>query len=242
MTLKPDGRRLSEHRLGQDALQAVVVVEDIVRRLVVASQVGTAHLPACPLLSEQALNQQHRPRRRSVPVLVGVAVQEVEQLVHRLVACHSQPLHEARTGCAVDGEDVDVDAAHIVAVLPLDERRTAVDDFAEATRIVGRDVDARRLERTGQPLAGVLHEAVVVGPRHTNVHVVVPRNETAVAHGPQHRARPAVVAQAVFAAHTVHPQQYLQDVAVQFVNVVCSHKNRIVTFYNNLSAKLRQNL
>ena len=69
---------------------------------------------------------------------------------------------------------------------------------------------------------GVLHEAVVVGPWHADVHVVVPRDETSVAYGSEHRAGPAVVAQTMLATHVVDLQQDLQDVLVQFVYIVSS--------------------
>ena len=64
----------------------------------------------------------------------------------------------------------------------------------------------------GQPLLGVLHEALVVGTRHADIDVVIPGNETAMTDGAQHGAVADVATDIVFAAHTINIQEDGDDV------------------------------
>ena len=153
-------------------------------------------------------------------MLIGVAMQEIEQFVEGLVTSHSQFPGHLGFGDAVDGEHVDIDTRHIVAVRTLNQGGAAVDNLAEATWIGGRCLDAKGFERLGQPLMGVHHETVVVGTRHADVHIVVPRDETFVTDGAQHRARPTVVSDVVRLTDSVYRQKYLQNMLVECIYIV----------------------
>ena len=51
--LEHDGLRRAQHPLGDDATQAVVVVEHILRLVVIVGEIGGTQLPTRPLLGEQ---------------------------------------------------------------------------------------------------------------------------------------------------------------------------------------------
>ena len=160
-------------------------------------------------------------------MLVGVTVEEVKELVERLVASHGQALSQLVLRHAVDGKDIDIDACQIVAMLALNQRGAAIDNLAKAAREGGTRLDAQRFKGLGQPLVSMGHEAVVVGARHADVHIVIPRNETLVPHGTQHGASPTIVADVVFAANTIYSKQDLQDVSVQRFYIVRSHNRQL---------------
>ena len=153
-------------------------------------------------------------------MLIGVAMQEIEQFVAGFIARYCQPSHQGIGGHAVNGEHIDIDTSQIVAVRTLNQGGAAVDNLAEATWIGGRCLDAKGFERLGQPLMGVHHETVVVGTRHADVHIVVPRDETFVTDGAQHRARPTVVSDVVRLTDSVYRQKYLQNMLVECIYIV----------------------
>ena len=81
VSLEVEGLRSAQHILCYNATNAVVVVQHVFRLFVVVGQIGCAQLAACPLMGEEALDEQHGPRLGAMSVLVGIAVEEVEQLV-----------------------------------------------------------------------------------------------------------------------------------------------------------------
>ena len=223
VTLKFDGLRRSQDVFPNDATETVVVVEHKIRFFVIVGEIGRSQLPASPLVRKNLLNQQHWPRTRPPTVFVRVAMQEIKQFVEHFIAGDRHALHQFVRRNAVDGENVDVDACHVVAVASFDERRAAIDNFAETARKRRARLDAQRLQRLRKPFVSVRHEAVVVGSGHTNVHVIVPRYETLVAHGSEHGASPAIIADAMLAADAVNRQHDFQNVGMEHVNVVGGH-------------------
>ena len=220
MTFELEGLWRAQHGFRNHTLHPVVIVEHQVRLVVVVGQIGSPQLTARPLVGEASLDEQDGPRTGSMAMLIGVAMQEIEQFVERLVTGHGHLLGEARGGDAVDGEHVDIDACYIVAVCALYQGGAAVDNLPEAARVGGRGLDAQGLQRLGQPLMGMHHETVVVRTGHADVHVVVPGDEPLVADGTQHGACPTVVSDVVRLTDTVYRQQDLQNVPMEGFYIV----------------------
>ena len=147
-------------------------------------------------------------------MLIWVAMQEIEQFVHRLIACYSQSPQQFRLGSTVNGEHINIDAADIVAVFTFYQRRTTINDLAKTTGIVWVCLDAQCLQRLRKPFAGMFHKVVVVRTRHTDVHVIIPGNKTLMPYRTQHGSCPTVIADMMLAAHLVNLQQNLQDMFV----------------------------
>ena len=220
MTFKLHRLWRAQHGFRNHTLHPVVIVEHQVRLVIVVCQIGSPQLAPCPFVGEAALNQQHRPGAGPAAVLIGVAMQEIEQFVECLVTCHRQFLCHAGSGDAVDGEHVDINTCDIVAMGTLNQGGAAVDNFSEAARIGGRRLDAQCFERLWQPLVGMGHETVVVGTGHADVHVVVPGDEALMPHGAQHGARPAVVSDVVLSTDTVYRQKDLQNMLMECLYIV----------------------
>ena len=121
-------------------------------------------------------------------------------------------LKQLALGHAVDGEHIDIETAHIVDMHALYQRGGIVLYLAKGEGVVFVVLGTDGLQAFGQPLLGVLHEALVVGARHADVDVVVPGNETAMTDGAQHGAVADVATDIVFAAHTIDIQENGDDV------------------------------
>ena len=142
-------------------------------------------------------------------MLIGIAMQEVEQFVEGLITSHCHLLGDLGFGDAIDRKDVDIDTPHIVAVFTLNQCGTAIDNLSKAPGIVGIGLNTQGLQGLWQPLTGMHHETVVVGTGHTDVHVIVPGDKPLVPDSAQHSTSPTVVSDVMRLTDTVYRQEYL---------------------------------
>ena len=144
-------------------------------------------------------------------VAVGVAVEEILHFLQIEVAGEVETLQEGIGRHAVEREDVDVYAAYVAQVHALDECCAGVLYLGEGQGIVGVGLVADDFQWSGHPVVGMLHEQVVVLARHAYVKVVVPGDESFVAHGSEECACNDVVSQVVSLAYLLDGEQYVED-------------------------------
>ena len=105
-------------------------------------------------------------------------------------------------------------------MLSLNQSGAAVNDLAEATRESLACLYAQGFQWLRQPFSGMGHETVVVRTGHTDVHIVVPGDESFVTNGSQHGAGPAVVSDVVRLTNTVYRQKDLQNMLMECFYIV----------------------
>ena len=133
----------------------------------------------------------------------GVTVDVVKHFPPELEASHMQFAQQFAVGNSVYGEDVYPYSSEVAEVHALYHGCAFVFYLAV---VVGKGYVRfafHHFERCGKPFSRVLYKAVVVGPRHVDVNVVVPWNESLVPYGAEHGAARHIVAQTVCAAHGV---------------------------------------
>lgn len=208
---------------------------------VIAQQVG--HISCLVIVGTEAVNGVHPPlvapeREQETEGLAQPIVDPGGQGVHhqasiaRAVALvlpyRSADIHQghadeaghlvaqgiARDG--IQGEDVDKDAllgaAHVL-VARRDEARAGVHNLGKAPDGAVLAVGGIGLEMLGQFLGILGDEQLVVAARHEQVHVIIPRDETAMTDGTEYRAvgehHGQVVLDADFLDFFVHSKKML---------------------------------
>ena len=153
-------------------------------------------------------------------MLEGVAATQEEQVAPELVLLEMRLPFRLVGRSTVDGEYIDVDALEELEVGPFEYGGRSVFNLGEGIGIGRVGLGTDDLIGLRQPLAPVPDELLIVRARHADVHVVVPGNESLMAHSPEHGACPQVVAQVVLAAHTVHGLQISDDFPLEDADVV----------------------
>ncbi len=118
-------------------------------------------------------------------------------------------------GHPVEGEYVEIYPSEIPEMLALDKGCLGVLYLAEREGVVGVAFRADQFEVLREPFLPVGEEPVVVGAGHTDVEVVVPGYEAAVAYRSEEGSGDYVVSEAVLAAHGVDSLQNLHQAQLQ---------------------------
>ena len=98
--------------------------------------------------------------------------------------------------------------------------------FSESTRIVWRIVGTNRFIGLRQPLTGMLHQQIVIRTGHTDIHIVIPRDESLMTHGTEHGSCPEIITQIVIFAYLVNGLKYFQNMQLQGPYFVICHNFR----------------
>ena len=117
-------------------------------------------------------------------------------------------------------KDINIDAFEELEVRSLKHRRRSILDLGERIGIGGIGFWGNHLVGLGQPFAPVADQLLVVGTRHTDVHIVVPGNKTLMTYGTKHRSCPEIIAQAMFATDGIDGFQVADDLPLQDTDVV----------------------
>lgn len=193
----------AEHFFRDDGFRMVVVEANLLTVFERIFQQDATYLRLDALHREDLSAEQREPRRRSVTMAIRVAVCQIENLEIEVVMVFVEELPDGIVGDAVDGHDVEVDAAEIVIMATFNERGTSILNLSEGHWIQRVVLATNEFQMFRQPLTPVCDETFVVWSRHSEVYVIVPRDEAFMAHSTEHGAVGHVVAQTVFATDAV---------------------------------------
>lgn len=223
LALKGIGLRSAKDGAGHGAALAIVVVSYEHRGVVVMAEQEATDMPLDAAHGVEAATEQGHPRRGAMAVLIGIAVQQIEYTLVVFVTGEMELATQGICGYTIDGEHVDIDTSEVVEMKALDEGGRSILDLTEGQGVGAVVLGTDELEGLGQPLAAVGDELFVVGARHGDVDIVVPRDETLVAHGSKLGSRPDVIAQLVLTAATVYGHEDAEDTLVEQIDVVVGH-------------------
>ncbi len=145
-------------------------------------------------------------------MLIGITMQEIKQLVECLITGHTQTLHQPITCHAINGKHVDIDTSYIVAMFALDKCGAAINYLSKTSRIVVVSLNAQGFQRLWQPLVSMHHKTIIIRTRHTDIHIIVPRDEAFMTNSTQHGTCPTIVPDVMLLTDMVYRQEYLQNV------------------------------
>lgn len=221
--LKKIGGGGIEPCFGEAKVHAVVVVCRFFAGAEGVAYQDVAYFLLYTLQSIEATAEERYPTAGASAVFVRVAEEQVEHTFIVFVSGKLPALNHLILRNAVNGEHVDIHTTEVAEVEPFDKRGIGILYLSERQGIGGVSLGTDKLVGCGQPFGSMGCEEVVVGARHGNVYVVVPRDESAVAYGSEHGTCPYRVVQVVLFAHRVDGKQYLQDACMEGADVVSCH-------------------